>query len=171
MTGESLTFLDGCTVTEGGSFAGPASTAAHDYWLGLAARRNDGRPRVSDLNLMSLYKVADRLVVKQVIDGGNEFRNRYWGTRVREAFGLDATHKLIHEYYVRGGLDQVLALCRLAVAAPRPLRVVGEARFLGDYTVPMLEAAYLPLYDDAGAPDRLMIALDFSFDVDPDGLK
>lgn len=161
MTGESLAFLDGCTVHEGGTFAGPATTAAHEYWLQLSACHGDGMARVSDLNLMALYRVADRLVVKQVLDGGVEFRNRYWGTRVRDAFGSDATHKITADLVQGKRLAQILSLYRLAIAAPRPIRVIGEALFFESSNFHAFEAAYLPLYGESGAAERLLIAFDF----------
>lgn len=161
MTGESLTFLDGCAVSEGGRFAGPATSAAHTYWLELSSRHKDGKARVSDLNLMSLYRVADRLVVKQVLDGGVEFRNRYWGTRVRDAFGSDATHKVTADLVQGERLAQILSLYRLAITAPRPVRVTGETLFFESTNFQTFEAAYLPLYSDSGVAERLLIAFDF----------
>ena len=49
------------------------------YWQGLATR-NNGHPEWAQVRLIDLYKIATFLAVKDVIDGGTDFLNRFWGT-------------------------------------------------------------------------------------------
>ena len=164
MTGESAPFPPGCVVTETNTFAGAATCAAVDYWRRLGEARADGLPRVSDLNLMALYKIADRLVVAQVLDGGDEFRVRYWGTRVRDAFGEDATHRLTRDYVRATDPEGVLAIYRFAISASRPVRVVGNTLYFDRLAPCAFESACLPLFSESGDPERLLIAFDFRAD-------
>lgn len=161
MIGESLTELDNCLVEESSAFESSTCLIAYEYWQGLADEDSAGLPRVRDLNLMDLYKIADRIIVKQIIDGGREFRNRFWGSRVAEAFGLDATNKETNDYYEERDRDQILALLRAVIAAPRPVRVTGQSTFFAHRNFNLFEAAYLPFYDDDGNPDRLVDVFDF----------
>ncbi|MBO6520747.1 MAG: PAS domain-containing protein [Rhodospirillales bacterium] len=74
-----------------------ATIALREYWHGLPVR-SGGLPSYADVQLMDLYKIAHQVSVKDVIDGGRDFVNRYWGSELTRALGFEATGKRVSEY-------------------------------------------------------------------------
>lgn len=75
----------------------PNAQTLYQYW-------NDKRgdrifPSWQDIDLLDLWRIASTLIVKDVIDGGADFRNRYWGTLIVERTGFDASGKTHLEIY------------------------------------------------------------------------
>lgn len=57
-----------------------------------------GLPSWRDFDLMDIYDIAAALAVKDVIDGGQDFINRFWGTSLTVALGFEGTGKLVSTY-------------------------------------------------------------------------
>lgn len=118
-----------------------------DYWQGLC----DGRdcPRLIDVGLPAIVRQAPKIIVRDAIDGGQDFVNRFWGSELRNWLGFDGTGQRISEYFPRHALDAMLESQRLALTSHSPVRRWGATA----YTKPNLttyEAIDLPLADDDG---------------------
>ena len=75
----------------------PTTIVLKDYWESKYTLAND-TPRYEDVNLMDLYKVAPLMFVKDVIDDGEDFVNRFWGTELSSVIGLELTGVRVSEY-------------------------------------------------------------------------
>jgi len=75
----------------------------YDYWLGKCPDKSASQfPDIADLDLMDLYKVADHLLLCDVVRQENQatiYRWRFWGTSLATFFAREMTGKFIHEFY------------------------------------------------------------------------
>ena len=75
----------------------PNALTLYQYW---DYKRNDRAfPSLQNINLIDFWRNAPALIIKDVIDCGADFRNRYWGTLIVERAGLDASGKTHWEIY------------------------------------------------------------------------
>ncbi len=65
-------------------------------------------------HLMAALDIAPLLIVKDVINGGEAYVNRFWGTRLTAAFGFDATGKRLEDYYSDPHVEQLRKLYDMA---------------------------------------------------------
>lgn len=151
-------------VTE--DFQSPLCLRLYDYWRGR--RPADGaplaRPAWRDIQLIDIHQLAPKIMVRDVIDGGAEFRHRYWGTDLTFAFGFDGTGLLVGDILTPESQPQILELCRTTMTATLPVRMRGLSYIQGkDYL--SFEAIFLPLSGTGGdrAPAAHLISL-FDFD-------
>ena len=130
------------------------------YWQKVRGDRP--RPRWTDIDLIEIYEIAPKIVVKDVVDGGTEFRNRFWGTSVTQNLGVDATGKLIREYFDRPeNLEDVYAIYRTAMTSDVPVRSTGKVQFKGKEFL-HYEGITLPLDGPVdGRVDHLISLYDF----------
>jgi hypothetical protein len=75
----------------------PNARILYDYWKKRRAMR--AFPAWKDIELIDLWRIAPCLIVKDVIDGGKDFLNRYWGTQITMRAGFDATGRLHTSIY------------------------------------------------------------------------
>lgn len=153
--------MDGCLVEETGDCRGEIPRRLVAYWTQLCKSSDPDGPHWRDIDLMAIRDIAPHMIVKDIVDGGREYRNRFWGTRVAEAFLFDGTGLLLHEYYDARHVAQLRKLYEIVVAAKRPVRIHGEAVFFAEREHVRFEAAHMPLYDDAGNPSHVIMAYDF----------
>ena len=99
-----------------------------DYWNGLRGDR--ARPAWKEFNFNDVIDIVTLMVVKDVIDGGEEFRNRFWGTTNNETAGYDGTGKTIAECYDAEYVDSVLKLFRAPLSNPTPMVLRGKTFLL-----------------------------------------
>ncbi len=159
--------LDGTHVEENGTFSeGGAAEILVSYWFQRCAIAPETGPQWADFELMDIYKIANRVVVKDVLNGGEEFRNRYWGTNITEAFQIDATGKIIRQYLSLEHTRQALDVLRLVIRDVRPVRVWGRAAFFEQTQHKPFEAAFVPLFDGDGSATQVISAFNFDF-LDP----
>jgi len=62
-----------------------------EYWQKKRGPR--AYPVWQEIQLMDLWSIADCLTVKDVVDAGQDFHNRYWGTRLTTQLGTEGTGK------------------------------------------------------------------------------
>lgn len=156
--------LDGSTIKERGVFSeGGAPQILADYWLEKSDASPVVGPQWSQFELMDIYAIAPRVVIKDVINGGAEFRNRYWGTHITDAFHLDATGKITGEYLSAGFAKQGLDLLRMVIQEIRPVRVWGRAEFFSQADHKTFEAAFVPLFGADGKATQVASAFRFEF--------
>ncbi len=119
-----------------------------DYWQGLCDGPNC--PRLIDVGLPTIVRQAPKIIVRDAIDGGRDFVNRFWGSELRNWLGFDGTGQRISEYFPQHARAAMLASQRLALESDTPVRRWGVTA----YPQPNLttyEAIDLPLADDDGA--------------------
>jgi len=156
--------LDGTTIEEDGIFAeGGAAKLLTDYWLVKKQESPTSRPQWSQFEMMDIYTIAPRVIIKDVLKGGEEFRNRYWGTQMTNAFHIDATGKITREYLSDEFTRQGLNLLRMVAQDVRPVRVWGRARFFSHTDHKSFEAAFVPLFNEEGRPTQIVSAFNFEF--------
>ena len=122
---------------------------------------------------MDLWQIAPRLSVKDVIGGGDEFRNRYWGSRLTLEFGVEGTGRTPAEMLGSGGnLEKALVNFRRVVETAAPVLSYRRITFVDGRDHIAFEAVHLPLAggrgdDGDGADDSLLhIVSAYDFDCD-----
>lgn len=144
--GPHLDAVEGPFAEQTWEFTTPALRWLLDHWLDKRGGRDC--PRWRDIDLPSMYKHAPNIVVKDAVDGGRDFRVRFWGTAVTEWLRLDATGKLLSEYFPAAGREQILEAHRLALTGDMPIRRWGVSVY-PDRSYVAFETITLPLANDA----------------------
>ena len=109
-----------------------------------------------DLDLMEIYTLAPCIAVKNVIENGRDFVNRYWGTGMTQAYGLDATGLRFSDYLEPDAVEEGLALHRQVVETAEPLRSYGNMSFWHAKDHITFEGVICPLQGDDGAVNLLI---------------
>lgn len=149
-------------VTE--TFASPTCRTLLAYWRDKAAGRP--YPAWTDLNLMDLYKIAGTIVVRDVVDGGRDFRCRFSGTGMSAMLGVDGTGETLAETYGADVGEALVARYRPALTR-WPVRALGYVTAVEKNLPRGFEAIYLPLADATGAIGHIIAAYDFNVTPDP----
>lgn len=154
----------GMSATE--DFKSPVTQALLDYWRA----RKEGRPYPAwtDLNLMDVYRVAPHIVVRDVVDGGREFRCRFSGTGIEAVLGTQGTGKLLCETYSPPAVEIIKARYRPALEGRGPVRAVGFVQAVEKHLPVGFEAIYLPLAGAGGDIGHVIAAYDFTYVPAPD---
>ena len=155
-------FLDSCRVDETNDFNGPVSKALYEYWNEKLQQSGENGPIFSDIDLIDIYDIAPYIVVKDILNGGENYLNRYWGTGIAQAFGYDSTGMLLSDYYDDAHIKQLHDLYELIVSAKRPIKISGNAEFYVNKEYLTFESAHLPLYDNDGKPKHILLVYDFN---------
>jgi len=124
------TVLKESTVAFSEDCDGPNGKRLLAYWRRLKGDRD--RPMWAEFDFKDIFTLAPSMVIKDVIDGGAEFRNRFWGTENTHAVGRDATGLLIAEYYEPEHVDEILKLYRISLGNPLPLVRCGRQYYHKD---------------------------------------
>ncbi|MEQ9554647.1 MAG: hypothetical protein RIG67_02685 [Rhodospirillales bacterium] len=118
-----------------------------EYWQGLC----DGPscPRLIDVGLPAIARQAPKIIVRDAIDGGRDFINRFWGSELRIWLGFDGTGQRISEYFPQHARAAMLDSQRLALTSDLPVRRWGVTAYAQPNPA-TYEAIDLPLADDDG---------------------
>ena len=81
-----------------------ALAQVHNYWQHLKRRQNS-MPFWDDVNLASLPKLADHLMLVDVFETPQHFRFNSVGQRIRKRYGNDLVHKFMDEIDAKAPLD------------------------------------------------------------------
>jgi hypothetical protein len=150
---------EGLSVTD--ALRSPITRTLLSYWREKKGA-SDG-VTWGDLDLMDVYSVAPYMTVCDVVDGGRDFRARYFGTGIVQVFHFDRTGKLLSEMYDPEAAEEISERYRLAVVANQPVRKVGYL-YLARETLPTaFEGVYLPLLGESGAIEHVISAYDFDY--------
>lgn len=155
------------TVTE--NLRSPVTRALFDYWQMKRGARP--YPAWTDINLMDVYRIAPQVIVRDVIDGGAEFRCRFSGTGISEVMGLDGTGELLRETYNPQAVEAIKARYRPVLEGRGPVRAVGYVQAVKKNLPTAFEAVYLPLADKEGEIGHIIVAYDFFYEPLPDELQ
>jgi len=131
-----------------------------DYWQTLRGDRL--RPAWSDIDLLKIYDHARAMTVKDAVDGGEDFRVRFWGTELTEFLEYDATGKRLSEYYPKSDVASILDTHRLALLGDKPVRRWGNSQYPGR-GMAKFEMIHLPLDNNAGEPSHVITLTTFKW--------
>jgi hypothetical protein len=152
------------TITE--TVRSPVTRALFDYWC--AKRGSRPYPAWTDIQLMDLYKIAPHMIVRDVVDGGREFRCRFSGTGISAVLGLDGTGELLSETYNPQAVEMIMARYRPVLETRGPVRAVGYVTAVQKNLPTAFESIYLPLAGKDGSIGHIIVAYDFTYQPAPD---
>lgn len=131
----------------------------YEYWL--AKRGHRAYPSWQDIDLLDLWRVAPTLIVKDVIDGGTDFRNRYWGTLITESAGFDATGKTHMDIYKNQPLGPQLENYQLVVKERRANIVYRNSSFIENRDFIVYTSLNLPLGKSDDVVEHIISVVDY----------
>jgi hypothetical protein len=134
----------------------------HRYW---ADRRRDRfAPAWSDFHLIDLPPhVIPYVRVADVIDGGRDFRYRFWGTGLQAVRALDRTGICLSEID-SPRTPTALAEYQRIVAQRACFAYVYDARYGSNRASLHAPCIRLPLSSDGAAVDKIVCYTDFDID-------
>lgn len=141
----------------------PATVAVRDYWKARAVVAGD-TPKYSSVDLMDLYKVAPFLTIKDVIDGGQDFVIRYWGTELRRALGFEGTGMRISELQPEEMSRNLLVRYRRIYRSHVPESRRAQIEHLAERRFVSYEVLHVPWLDPAGR-DVAQIMTVYQFNI------
>ena len=110
---------------------------------------------------MDIYAIAPLITVKDAVDGGAEFRNRFYGSELTNILGYDGTGKLLADNYSGEGLALVMKSCGTAFESLKPMQSNGQIVWAEGREYRNYSCLYLPLDDTPGTPAHLISVFDF----------
>ncbi|UTW50272.1 PAS domain-containing protein [bacterium SCSIO 12827] len=152
-------------VTAAEDLRSPITRTLFNYWQ--TKRGDRPYPAWTDIQLMDIHKIVPHVVVRDVLDGGREFRCRFSGTGLSLVLGVDGTGQLIAETYKRGAAG-VLARYRSVLNAGQPMRAVAYVEAVEKNLPTAFESVYLPLAGADGTIGHIIVAYDFTYVPTPD---
>jgi len=96
-----------------------------------------------------------------VIDGGTDFRNRYWGTLIVESAGFDATDKTHLEIYKNQPLGPQLENYQLVVTERRANIVYRNSSFIENRDFIVYTSLNLPLGKSDDVVEHIISVVDY----------
>lgn len=148
------------TFTE--SYDEPNGTRLLAYWRELKGDRD--RPAWSEFDFLDIFDITPHLIIKDVIDGGAEFRNRFWGTSHVDHDGFDGTGMTIAEYYKPEDVQQILELYRHPLNTATPMVMRGRLHYQDIGKWQPYAAACVGFIGDDGEVAKLVCAYDDDFE-------
>lgn len=150
--------IQGSVVSFSESYEKPVGAKLLTYWKQL--RGSAERPRWADFDFLDVFEITPYLIIKDVIDGGTEFRNRYWGTNHTQLEQFDATGQLTRDYYKPEHMTELLELYNLPLHNPTPLIMHGRQFYHEENEWRPYAAVCVGFTDDDGNVDKLVCAYD-----------
>jgi len=139
----------------------PVTMALRDYWQTMYAAAN-GVPKYRDVDLMDLHKIAHLMFVKDVINDGEDFINRFWGSELRRTVGFEATGVRVGTYEPAARRNRLLARYRTMTRERIPISRRAEIKHLEDKRHLTYEVLNVPFLDpDGGKVSQIMAAYEF----------
>jgi hypothetical protein len=145
-------------------FQSPINSRVLEYWN--EKRGSNVRPSWSDVELMDLSSIVANVMVRDAVDGGEEFRCRFFGTNLVNAFGHDPTGKLLGEVYDPESAEVAQVRYQLGLYADGPIRIVGFVDLISTNLPMTYEFIMLPLNGKRSSePEHLLCAFDFDYEL------
>lgn len=118
----------------------------YDYWSDCCAKGK--LPGWRDIDLMSIYHLSPWVVVKDVVDGGRDFRNRFWGTEIALVHDFDATGLCYEDYLQLESAEEELDLYRSIMETRTPVKISGSMEMWRKKNHIWFEGVICPLVDE-----------------------
>ena len=103
---------------------------ARNYWQHLKRRQN-GMPFWDDVNVASLPKLADHLMLVDVFQDPQRFRFNSVGQRIRKRYGADLVHKFVDAIDAKAPLDYFTSEFSATIEGGAPTYYRGTRRGAG----------------------------------------
>lgn len=129
--------------------ARPELQTLYLYWQERRGAR--AYPCWQDIDLMALYRVASIMLVKDVIDGGKDYYNRFWGSGLTRLTGFDGGHRLHSELYKDAPEGPVTEPYDRVLAAKKPVLVTRNSWFIANHEHTNCELLHVPIGDERTA--------------------
>ncbi len=133
------------------------------YWRSLPSVADSAMPAVADFDLMRLpYQSLPTTHVVDVLNDGNDFRYRFWGSGFRDYFGYDATGQSTETLMPVDIREPVRAAYRTAAERRQPMALLSE--FQRGTTAPQQgfqRFLRLPLAASDGSVERIVSLVEF----------
>lgn len=137
----------------------PNARVLYDYWNEKRGPRRF--PAWNDLDLLDIWKITPCLIVKDVIDGGADFRNRYWGTKIVQRSGIEATGRTHRDLYRDQPLGPQMDAYLEVVNLGRPNLVHRDSTFITGREYIIYTSLNLPLGPSDETVDHLICVIDY----------
>lgn len=131
-----------------------------DYWR--AKKNGNDVPLWNTFELMDLFQSASFLVVKDVVDSGGDFINRYWGSGMTESIGTDHTDAWLGDYYEDDVIEMIRSLYQLPVETRQALIFSGDMWFLAGRDYVTYSALCVPCANAEGKISQLVTVFEFA---------
>lgn len=132
----------------------------YDYWRSCAQGKDI--PGWPDIDLMSIYHLSPRIVVKDVVDDGCDFRNRFWGTEIALIHDFDATSRCYNDYLQLKSAREEQELHRAIRDSRTPVKISGSMETWRKKDHIRFEGVICPLTDKTDAVDILIACYNFN---------
>lgn len=146
-------------LMEGDEPTMPHARILFDYWQNKRAGRK--YPDWPDIDLMELRQIAPFLVVKDVLHSGRDFRNRFWGTRITQHLGFDASGQTHLEVYKNQPDGPQTAVYEEVLATGRPNILHRNATFIAGREFTIYELLNMPLGPSEDCITHIISVADF----------
>ncbi len=147
------------------TFHMPETRRLLEYWQSKRGQRP--RLRLNDLDLMEIYDIAPLLTIRDVVDGGREFRSRYWGTQLVNLFGVETTGKLLGEAFSPESAQVLKDRLCLSLQADGPVRVVAVVELIKINVPRIYEGIWLTLDGNGGENQHTIGTFGFGYEFQP----
>lgn len=142
----------------------PKTLRLIEYWRERLPA-DGGLPSWRDFDLMDLYDIAAAIAVKDVIDGGDDFINRFWGTSLTVVLGFEGTGKLVSTYEPISMRSAVMRRYRNLVATHQPSMARGHISTMPGREYLRFELIHLPLRNKTDAVEHIISVYHFGLDL------
>ncbi|MEX0694057.1 MAG: PAS domain-containing protein [Rhodospirillales bacterium] len=147
------------TISPGHTPEQPYAKMLYEYWD--MKRGTRAYPAWRDIDLLDLWQIASCLIVKDVLDNGADFLNRYWGTQIAMRAGFDATGRTHTSIYNNQPLGPQMETYREVVSKKAPNTVYRSSSFIAGREYVVYHALNLPLGDSDEKVDHILIVVDY----------
>jgi hypothetical protein len=137
----------------------PFAKTLYEYWNMKRGQR--AFPAWRDIDLLDLWQIASCLIVKDVIDNGADFLNRYWGTQIAMRAGFDASGQRHSSIYKNQPLGPQIDTYREVVLAKVPNAVYRSSSFIANREFITYHSLNLPLGVTDEKVDHLITVVDY----------
>ncbi len=123
------------------------------YWNGLAS---DGRVAASKIDPLDMWPALGFIMLLDVVNGGEDFRFRVYGSAIAQSAEFDMTGKLMSEAPMQGTVMEFFyAVYRAVLIRPEPLYTEHEPP--AQIGVKRWHRLMLPLVDEDRRVNRVLI--------------
>lgn len=141
-----------------GLLKSPINRKAIKYWRKQSGVR--AMPARSDIDPASLRDVIANMIMLNVEDGGEDYRFRLVGTKMREFLSGDYTGFLLSEVAALQPADRLLENFRTVIETRKP--ILANTPYVGPKrSIVESEDLNMPLSTDGETVDRIMVVVDF----------
>lgn len=133
----------------------------YELWKTWAAGKN--APIWQDVDMLALPpEIIPQTVVVDVVDGGEDFRYRFWGTGYADHYGIDETGNLLSRSIGPSFIEATFKQLHDVIAQNRPIAFEVSISTTLTRTVQRKINLRLPIEDVVGKVSKIMTSSQFS---------